>query len=78
MAQRIACIVLVELQKTRKLPTAVDLARTVEVSTAMGLPPMEIGKTINAMLDHGSRYMNMEKALGAGMSLVLGCHLPES
>lgn len=78
MAQRIACIVLVKLQRTKRLPTVVDLAQTVEVSTPVGLPPMEIDKTINAMLDHGSRYMNMEKVLGTGMSLVLGCHLPES
>ena len=78
MAQRIACIVLVKLQRTKRLPTVVDLAQTVDVGTTMGLPPMEIGKTINAMLDHGSRYMNMEKVLGTGMSLVLGCHLPES
>lgn len=78
MAQRIACIVLVEFQKVTGMPTVFDLSRTVEISPAMEIPPMEIGKTVKAMLDHGSRYKNMEKELGVGICLVLGCQLPES
>ena len=78
MAQRITCIVLVELQRKTGMPTAADLAQTVVMTATMELPPMEIEKTVKAMLDHGIRYRNMEKALGTGICLVLGCYLPES
>lgn len=78
MAQRITCIVLVELQRKTGMPTAADLAQTVVMSATIQLPPMDIEKAIKAMLDHGSRYRNMEKALGMGICLVLGCYLPES
>lgn len=78
MAQRITCIVLVELQRKTGMPTAADLAQTVVTTATMELPPMEIEMTVKAMLDHGSRYRNMEKALGIGICLVLGCYLPES
>lgn len=78
MAQRIACIVLVKFQRLAGMPTMTDLTRTVEINPAMKIPPMEIGKTVEAMLDHGSRYKNMEKELGVGICLVLGCQLPES
>lgn len=78
MAQRITCIVLVELQRKTGMPTAADLAQTVVMTATMKLPPMEIEKTVKAMLDHGSRYRNMEKALGMGICLILGCYLPES
>jgi len=60
------------------MPTAADLAQTVVMTATVELPPMEIEKTVKAMLDHGSRYRNMEKALGTGICLVLGCYLPES
>ncbi|KAM0714508.1 hypothetical protein Q7P37_009802 [Cladosporium fusiforme] len=60
------------------MPTVTDLSRTVEFDTATQIPPMEIVQTVKAMLDHGSRYQNMEKELGVGICLVLGCQLPES
>lgn len=78
MAQRIACIVLIELYSDFGNPTVAALAHTVTVGGGSALPPMDIEKTVRDMLDHGSRYKNMESALGPGICLVLGCVLSES
>jgi hypothetical protein len=78
MAQRMACIVLVEIHREMGRPSVTDLARTVQMNDPAGLPPLDVEKTLDAMLDHGSRYKNIEAALGKGICMVLGCYLPES
>lgn len=78
MAQRMACMVLVEVHREMGRPLVTDLARTVQMNDPVGLPPLDVEKTLNAMLDHGSRYKNIETTLGKGICLVLGCSLPES
>lgn len=78
MAQRMACIVLVEIHKEMDRPSVADLARTVEMKNPAGLMFPDVEKTVDAMLDHASRYKNIEAALGKGVCLVLGCHLSES
>lgn len=78
MAQRIACIVLLELHSDFGKPTVAALAHTVTTGAGSALPPMDIEKTVKDMLGHGSRYKNMELALGPGICLVLGCALSES
>lgn len=78
MALRMACIVLVEMHREMGRPSVANLARTVEMKDPAGLLPSDIEKTVNAMLDHGSRYKNIEAALGKGICLVLGCYLSES
>ena len=78
MAQRMACIVLLDVHLAMGKPTVTALTQTVTACASDALPPMQLEKTVKDMLDHGSRYKNMELALGPGICLVLGCQLSES
>lgn len=77
MAQRMACIVLEEIRKEVGRPQLMALASTVQNSTPEHLPT-SVEKCIDDMLNLGSRYINIEGAMGRGICLVLGCDLPES
>jgi len=73
-----ACIVLLDVHLAMGKPTVTALTQTVTACASDALPPMQLEKTVKDMLDHGSRYKNMELALGPGICLVLGCQLSES
>jgi hypothetical protein len=75
--RRMACIVLVEVHREMGRPSVIDLVRTVQIKGSVDLPLLDFEKTLNAMLDHSSRYKDIEAALGKGICLVLSCYLPE-
>ncbi|OQN95382.1 hypothetical protein B0A48_18617 [Cryoendolithus antarcticus] len=78
MAQRIACIVLVEIHQRMGQPPADVIAETVQIGRGIGHNPNEVEKTVVAMLDFGHRYKNLEITVDGGIALVLGCELSES
>lgn len=78
MAQRMACIVLVDVHTGMGRPSSGCFANTTQVGQIVGLSSKDVEKTVDAMLDSGHRYKNMEIALGKGICLTLGCDLSES
>lgn len=59
-------------------PSSGCFANTTQVGQIVGLSSKDVEKTVDAMLDSGHRYKNMEIALGKGICLTLGCDLSES
>lgn len=74
MAQRMACIALVELDKELDQRSFDSIARAI----GQRYTGKDVQKTVEAMLDFGSRYKNLEASLGKGICFILGCDLPES
>jgi hypothetical protein len=78
MKQRLACLVLVDFRDGIGRPsveeTATLLFQTGIIPTALS----RAVKIVNAMIDAGHRYRNLELNTTSGISLVLGIFLPES
>lgn len=78
MKQRLACLVLVDFRDAIGRPpveeTAALLHQTGIIPTALS----KAIKTVNAMVDAGHRYRNLELNVAPGLALVLGISLSES
>jgi hypothetical protein len=78
MKQRVACLVLVDFRDGIGRPsvqnTAALLCQTGIIATTLS----KAVKTVNAMIDAGHRYRNLELNTKSGLVLVLGISLPES
>lgn len=73
MVRRLLCLLLVEPQIREK---KIDLRVT---SESFGDIPFEtVLKTAQEMEDAGSRYKNLEQALGTGIVFILGKDIPET
>ena len=78
MKQRVACLILVDFRDGIGRPSVEDTA-TILYQT--GIIPTTLSKaikTVNAMVDAGHRYRNLELNTTSGLCLVLGILLPES
>lgn len=78
MAQRIACIVLVDIRDLMGRPPIDVIACAVHVAHVVDVSAEDIKRTVEKMIDCGHRYNNMERRLGRGICLSLGSDLPES
>ena len=78
MIRRCSCILLAELRTLQPHHDIAILAGDVAQYESQSRSVGEIVVMIDHMIDAGSRYMNLEKALGLGASLVLGNHYSET
>jgi len=78
MVRRCACILLVEFQQ--QFECVWDSACTKALSTRGGLnkKPGEIERNVKDMISCGGYYLNLERSLGPGASLVLGLQVAET
>jgi hypothetical protein len=77
MVRRLLCLLLVELQSRRNIFYA-EIAVALHRLNAAEYVHTEVENTVREMLDAGSRYINLENALGPGTVFVLGKDLSES
>jgi hypothetical protein len=75
MKQRCLCLLLVEY--VTKVREDKSFARS-EQMVGMAAAPLELQKTFEKMMDFGSRYRNLDKALKKGVVIFLGTTMPES
>lgn len=78
MVQRVACVVLELLYREVGRPLLPLLISSVRIATTLDADPQPLQKSIEDMLDFGSRYINIEAAIGRGFCFAAGCQLPES
>jgi hypothetical protein len=78
MIQRVACVVLELLHREVGRAHLALLTSSVRITTTSGADPLTLEKCIDDMLNFGSRYINIEAAVGSGFCLAVGCQLPES
>lgn len=72
-----ACIVLELMYRELDRPVVGSFTSAVQIGMAGGAP-VAVQKHVEDMLNHGSRYLNIEANLGHGICFVLGCDLPET
>jgi hypothetical protein len=79
MIRRCTCILLYEFQRRYPL-LALDHPQVVHSLTPIfnTYTSSKLSQTIKHMMDVGSRFKNLEKFLGPGLALVLGCDIAES
>ena len=73
-----ACIVLVELREWMNNPPIEEVASTLSTTKLFALSPSDLRKTLDTMVDAGSRYKNLELATNDGICFLLGTTLKES
>ncbi len=78
MVRRCACVLLVEYQSSRECLSSEEIAALLGKTESFGRDIENIAKTVSTMTDFGSRYRNMEKALGKGVTLALGKTVSET
>lgn len=77
MVQRMSCVVLELLFREIGQPVLPILTSTVRI-TSNDTDAINLENCINDMLNCGSRYINIEAAIGRGFCLAAGCRVPES
>lgn len=78
MKQRVACLVLVDFRDGIGRPSVQDTAALLYQTGIIATTLSKAVKTVNAMVDAGHRYRNLELNTTHGLALVLGTSLPES
>jgi hypothetical protein len=78
MKQRLACLVLVDFRDGIGRPSVEETATLLFQTGIFPTALSRAVKTVNAMIDAGHRYRNLELNTTSGTSLVLGIFLPES
>lgn len=78
MKQRVACLVLVDFRDGIGRPSIQDTAALLYHTGIIATTLSKAVKTVNAMVDAGHRYRNLELNTIHGLALVLGTSLPES
>lgn len=78
MMRRCACVLLLEYQDRRKASTASGVDYVHALSTIFHRSAIEIQSETCKMIDAGSRYRNLTKALGRGSVLILGQEISDS
>lgn len=78
MLQRIACVVLELLYREVGQPLLAMLTSTLSITRPANANPLSLDKCIDDILNFGSRYINIETAIGRGFGLAAGCQLPKS
>jgi hypothetical protein len=78
MKQRLACLVLVDFRDGIGRPSVQDTAALLCQTGIIATTLCKAVKTVNAMIDAGHRYRNLELNTKSGLALVLGISLPES
>lgn len=73
MVRRLLCLLLVEPSVHQDGSQITHMA-----ATEVGLNVQHVLKTFEEMKDAGSRYRNLERALGTGVVFILGQTLPET
>lgn len=77
MKQRLACLVLVDFRDGIGRPSVQDTAALLYQTGIIATTLSKAVKTVNAMIDAGHRYRNLELNTKSGLALVLGISLPE-
>jgi len=78
MVRRCTCVLLREFQARHRQASLDNPAMVTCLSNLSACTPQEVGCTISHMVDVGSRYKNLEKSLGVGVALVVGCQIADS
>lgn len=78
MVRRCACILLVEFQQQFQCEWDSACTEALTIIGNLDRKPEEIERDVKDMLGCGGRYLNLERSLGAGASLVLGLDIAES
>lgn len=77
MKQRVACLVLVDLRDRIGRPSIEETASLLCRTGVIAAGEKRAIKIVNAMVDAGHRYRNLELNTSSGIALVLGTSLPE-
>jgi hypothetical protein len=77
LAQRMACIILGLTYRELDRPSITSFTSAIYIGMARGASA-SIQKSVENMLNHGSRYLNIETNLGYSICFVLEGDLPES
>lgn len=78
MVRRLLCVLLVELQHHHVGISTRETAQILNKLDAASYRSDHVESTVKDMLDAGSRYKNLERALGEGALFLLGKDLAES
>lgn len=78
MIRRCSCILLTKLRGQRPSGDTLTVAQAVYVYEGQSRSLEDLADTIEYMISAGSRYNNLEKALGVGAALVLGNEFAET
>lgn len=78
LVQRTACIVLMDYRKATGFKSTDDTAYNLCHGMQLYETTVEARQTIDAMIHDGSRYKNLERHLGVGITFLLGTSLGES
>ena len=78
MVRRHLCVLLLELQGCNWGLSAEGTARILHDLDAANYQYHQVETVVKEMLEAGSRYKNLEKALGKGVLFVLGQDISES
>ncbi|OAP60880.1 hypothetical protein AYL99_05882 [Fonsecaea erecta] len=78
MVRRCACILVVEFQQRFGCLWNRDCTDVIRVVHNLDKDPEEIERDVKYMVSCGGRYLNLEKRLGPGSSLLLGLDIAES
>jgi hypothetical protein len=78
MARRFLCLVLIGLKDMNCGATADRTAEALNQLNASLYPREVVINTVKDMIDAGSRYKNIENALGKGAIFVLGTDIAET
>lgn len=73
-----ACIALVELRRRNNVRSRDATAKLIQADLSMFTNPQSARDVLDAMIDAGHRYSNLEKHLGQGVAFVLGKTVSET
>jgi hypothetical protein len=78
MARRFLCVLLIDLKGMNRGATADQTADVLNLLNASLYPREVVIDAVKDMIEAGSRYKNIENALGKGAIFVLGTEIAET